>query len=74
MDATGALRTVRTAADGRYRIPALAVGTYAIRCEKTGFQKAEIAQVYLGLNQTVEMRIPSDADQRSEVMAIAIPN
>lgn len=53
-EGTGAVRTVHTAADGRYRMPALTIGTYTIRCEKTGFQKAEIPQVYLGLNQTIE--------------------
>jgi hypothetical protein len=57
LGATGAVRTVRTAADGRYRIPALNVGTYTIRFEKDGFQKTEIPQVYLGLNQTVEKLI-----------------
>ena len=57
LDATGAVRTVRAGAEGRYRIPSLAIGTYTIRCEKTGFQKAEIQQVYLGLNQTVEKTI-----------------
>src|SRR5580765_5907387 len=57
LDATGAVRVVRTGADGRYRIPALAVGAYTIRCEKLGFQRAEIPQVYLSLNQTLEQAI-----------------
>jgi hypothetical protein len=57
LDATGAVRTVHTGSDGRYRMPALAVGSYTIRCDKTGFQKVEIPQVYLGLNQTVEKTI-----------------
>jgi hypothetical protein len=38
-------------------MPSLAIGTYTIRCEKPGFQRAEIPQVYLGLNQTVEETI-----------------
>jgi hypothetical protein len=57
LDATGALRTVRTGADGRYRIPVLPVGVYTIRCEKPGFQRAEIPQVILALNQTLEQTI-----------------
>jgi hypothetical protein len=57
LDATGAVRTVHTAVDGRYRMPALNVGTYTIRCEKEGFQKTEIKDVYLGLNQSVEKAI-----------------
>ena len=57
LDATGAARTARTGADGRYRIPALSIGTYTIRCEKSGFQRAEVPQVYLALNQTFEQTI-----------------
>jgi hypothetical protein len=57
LDATGAVRAVRTGPDGRYRIPALRIGTYTIRCEKAGFQRAEIPLVYLALNQTLEQTI-----------------
>jgi hypothetical protein len=57
LTATGAVRSVQTGADGRYRIPALAIGTYTIRCEKEGFQRAEIPQVYLALNQTLDQNI-----------------
>jgi hypothetical protein len=54
LQATGALRTVRTGPEGRYRIPALSIGAYTVRCEKPGFQKAEVPNVHLGLNQTLE--------------------
>jgi hypothetical protein len=57
LEGTGAVRSVRTGPDGRYRIPALSIGTYTIRCEKTGFQVAEVPQVYLALNQTLEQSI-----------------
>jgi len=57
LEATAAVRAVRTGLDGRYRIPALAIGGYTIRCEKAGFQRAEIPQVYLALNQTLEQTI-----------------
>jgi Carboxypeptidase regulatory-like domain/TonB dependent receptor len=57
LDATGAIRAVRTGSDGRYRIAALPIGTYTIRCEKAGFQRAEVPQVYLSLNQTLEQTI-----------------
>ena len=57
LDATGATRNARTGADGRYRLPALSIGTYTIRCEKSGFQRAEMPQVYLALNQTLEQTI-----------------
>jgi hypothetical protein len=56
-DATGVVRAVRTGPDGRYHIPALPIGAYTIRCEKAGFQLAEIPQVYLSLNQTLEHTI-----------------
>ena len=45
LESTGATRTVRSAPDGRYRIPALAVGTYTVRCQKEGFQRAEVPRV-----------------------------
>ena len=54
---TGAVRMVHTGPDGRYRIPALPVGTYTIGCEKTGFQHAQVQELYLALNQTVEQSI-----------------
>jgi hypothetical protein len=57
LDATGATRNARTGADGRYRLPSLSIGTYTIRCEKSGFQRAEVPQVYLALNQTLEQTI-----------------
>src|SRR4051794_26072392 len=57
LEGTGAVRHSRTGADGRYRIPALSIGSYRIRCEKAGFQPAEIPQVYLALNQTLEQTI-----------------
>jgi hypothetical protein len=51
---TGASRTVATNPDGRYRMLGLPTGSYKIRCEKPGFQAAEIADVALSLNQTLE--------------------
>jgi hypothetical protein len=33
LEATGAVRTVDTAADGRYRIPSLTIGEYTVECE-----------------------------------------
>jgi len=50
---TGASRAVVTDPEGRYRIPALLIGSYRIRCQKAGFQRAEIAHVVLSLDQTL---------------------
>ncbi len=57
LEGTGAARTVSTGDDGRYRIPALAPGDYTIRCTKPGFQPAEIRDLSLSLNQTLEQPI-----------------
>jgi hypothetical protein len=57
LDATGAVRTARTGPDGRYRIPALSIGSYTILCEKSGFQPARVPQVYLALHQTLEQTL-----------------
>lgn len=54
LESTGTARGVNTDEQGRYRILALPVGTYAIRCQKPGFQNAEVRQVALSLNQTLE--------------------
>jgi len=53
---TGARRAVHTGADGRYRIPALPIGAYALRCEKPGFQPAQV-RVNLALHQTLEQPV-----------------
>jgi hypothetical protein len=57
LESTGTARSVITSTEGSYRIPALSVGTYTIRCTKPGFQIAEIRQVALALNQTLEQPI-----------------
>jgi hypothetical protein len=57
LDSTGATRTARTGPDGRYHIPGLAIGTYHLRCEKEGFQRADIPRITVALNQTVEQTI-----------------
>jgi hypothetical protein len=58
LDATGATRNARTGADGRYRLPALSIGTYTIRCEKSGFQRAEVPQVYCNGPQNLDKKKP----------------
>src|SRR4051812_9034332 len=57
LETTGSARNVSTDAGGRYRIPALPVGTYTIRCRKPGFQDSEIRHATLALNQTLEQPI-----------------
>src|SRR5258705_2663807 len=57
LNATGAVRAVRTGPDGRYRVAGLSIGEYTIRCDKAGFQRAEVPQVQVSLNQTLEQTI-----------------
>lgn len=57
LETTGSARTVNTDLLGRYRVPALPVGTYTIRCKKPGFQDSEIRHATLSLNQTLEQPI-----------------
>src|SRR3979411_387900 len=57
LEATGAVRAVSTGPDGRYRIPALPIGVSSLPCDKSGFQRAEVPQVQLSLNQTLEQTI-----------------
>ena len=57
LQSTGAARSVATGEDGRYQIPSLPIGAYTIRCEKPGFQQAEVRDVVLSLNQTLEQPI-----------------
>src|SRR3954454_23630511 len=57
LETTGSARSVHTDAAGRYRIPALPIGTYTIRCQKPGFQDSEIRHTTLSLNQTLQQSI-----------------
>ena len=57
LETTGSARNVNTDPSGRYRIPALPVGSYTIRCKKAGFQDSEIRHTTLSLNQTLEQSI-----------------
>ena len=57
LETTGSARSVSTDLLGRYRILALPVGTYTIRCKKPGFQDSEIRHAALSLNQTLQQPI-----------------
>src|SRR3972149_6813858 len=48
---TGQTRTAVNAADGSYRLPALAVGAYEIRAEHAGFQTAVRSGLTLTISQ-----------------------
>ena len=67
LESTGTTRMAVTGEDGRYRIVALAVGTYIIRCDKPGFQHAEIRDVTLSLHQTVGTADPAQGCERRDI-------
>src|SRR3990167_4613628 len=48
---TGQTRTAVSAADGSYRLPALAVGAYEVRAEHAGFQTAVRSGLTLSVSQ-----------------------
>ena len=52
-DATGVSNRTQTSKSGDYSFPTVAVGTYAIEFEATGFKKLTRKQVALDLNQTL---------------------
>jgi hypothetical protein len=50
--ATNTTRTTTTDNDGKYSIPSLAPGTYALTVEKGGFQKQQVRGIILDASQT----------------------
>jgi hypothetical protein len=48
---TGLVRAATTSADGAFRVPALPVGQYTVKIEKTGFQAVEQTGLTLGVGQ-----------------------
>src|SRR5712671_6327956 len=54
---TGQIRAMTTDANGAYRLPALPVGNYEFRAEKTGFQTAVQSGLTLTVAQEAVMNI-----------------
>jgi Carboxypeptidase regulatory-like domain len=52
---TGSERTAKTDDAGRYLVPLLAVGTYTVRVESSGFQTAESKDLVLQVQQAREL-------------------
>jgi Carboxypeptidase regulatory-like domain/TonB dependent receptor-like, beta-barrel len=48
---TGLVRTITTGADGAFRVPALPVGQYTVKVEKTGFQSVTQTGLSLAVGQ-----------------------
>ncbi len=63
---TGFLRTVRTDAAGEYRAPLLPTGTYRVSAELTGFKKATIGNVRVGVDQRVRIDLELSVGELTE--------
>ncbi len=69
--ATNANSTAVTTNDGVYSIPALQPGAYRVRVEKSGFKRAEIAQVTVAVGSTIAANVTMEVGQVSETVEIA---
>lgn len=52
--ATGSTRTAEAGADGRFLLPALPLGTYALRYEKTGFTTTTVNGIVLQIGTEID--------------------
>lgn len=62
--------TAKTNADGVYRLPELAVGTYKITVSATGFKKAVKSDVYLGVGVILRVDISLTIGQQAETVMV----
>jgi len=68
--ATGASSNGTTNAEGLYTIPALTVGTYKVKVEKTGFKKAEVSNVVITVGSTIGTDVALEVGQVSETVQV----
>lgn len=69
-DATGATRVAQTDASGDYVFPDLAVGTYSLSFELTGFKKEVRRTIKLDLNQVITLNMTMQLGQTQEVVDV----
>ena len=63
---TGYLRTVHSDAAGEYTAPLLPTGTYQISAELTGFNKATVGNVRVGVDQKVRINLELTVGELAE--------
>jgi hypothetical protein len=71
---TGLVQSARTGADGVYTVLYLPAGFYTVTTEKSGFRKAEAANVQVNVNTVADVNIKlsvGSIDQKVEVTAAA---
>ena len=66
---TGAVRSVISGQDGRYEAPLLAVGSYEVSGEKTGFQEAK-ASVTLAVGESATVNLTLPVAQLNQVVQV----
>lgn len=73
--ATGLTRTVTSDANGEFIAPSLPVGAYNITIEMSGFKKASLASVQLGVDQKARLDVKLEVGATSESVDIhgAVP-
>jgi hypothetical protein len=67
---TGYSRSAVTNQLGEYTAPSLPTGTYTVSAELTGFKKASLTDVRLGVDQRVRMDMVLQLGQMSEVVEV----
>jgi hypothetical protein len=68
--ATGVNNTGTTNGEGLYTIPALTVGTYKLKVEKSGFKSAEVSGLAITVGSTIGRDISMEVGQVSETVQI----
>jgi Carboxypeptidase regulatory-like domain len=69
-EATGASRTVQSAADGYYRVPDLLAGTYEIRVEQTGFKTFVRKGIDLNSQATLNIDIALEVGETTQTVNV----
>jgi hypothetical protein len=67
---TGLSRTISSAGDGSYRIPALPPGPYTLKCELAGFQTRTLTNIVLTIDQTVIQHFVLRVAQLEETVTV----
>lgn len=62
--------TATTNAEGLYTVPALTVGTYKLKVEKSGFKSAEVSGLIITVGSTIGRDVSMEVGQVSETVQI----
>ena len=68
--ATGVNNTGITNGEGLYTIPALTVGTYKLKVERSGFKSAEVSGIAITVGSTIGRDVSMEVGQVSETVQI----